>query len=167
MKELHIAEISEKIINNLPSGALLTVKSMNRLNTMTIGWGTLGHVWHKPVFTVMVKSSRYTHELISNANSFTISFSLDGSLKQAIDICGVKSGRDIDKFKTCNITLAYIDGIESPYIDEGDLHIICKILYKNTMEPVLLSQDVRDRCYKDNCYHGIYYGEIIKVLARE
>lgn len=78
-----------------------------------------------------------------------------------------KSGRDIDKFKECNLTPVYMDGVESPYIAEGDLHFICKIIYKNTMEPELLSEEIKDRWYKDNDYHGIYYGEVIKVLVKE
>ncbi len=167
MKELHIAQVSEKVINQLPRGALLTVKSKDKLNTMIIGWATLGRIWNKPILTVMVRFSRFTHELISNADSFTVSFSTDESLKQAINICGTKSGRDIDKFKECSLTPVYVDGVESPYIEEGDLHFICKTVYKNTMEPELLSEEIKDRWYKDNDYHGIYYGEVLKVLVKE
>lgn len=167
MKELHIAQISEKVIDELPKGALLTVKSKDKLNTMTIGWAALGRVWNKPILTALVRFSRFTHELISSADSFTVSFSTDESLKQALNICGTKSGRDIDKFKECGLTPAYVDGVESPYIAEGDLHLICKIVYKSTMEPELLSKELKERWYKDNDYHGIYYGEVIKVLAKE
>ena len=61
----------------------------------------------------------------------------------------------------------YVDEVESPYIAEGDLHFICKIVYKNTMEPELLSEEIKNRWYKDNDYHGIYYGEVVKVLVKE
>ncbi len=167
MKELHVADVSKKIIEQLPKGALLTVKSKDKLNTMTIGWATLGRIWNKQILTVLVRFSRFTHELITDADSFTVSFSMDESIKQAMSICGTKSGRDIDKFKECNLTPVYMDGVESPYIAEGDLHFICKIIYKNTMEPELLSEEIKDRWYKDNDYHGIYYGEVIKVLVKE
>ncbi|HHV18507.1 MAG TPA: flavin reductase family protein [Thermoanaerobacterales bacterium] len=167
MKELHIAQVSEKVINQLPKGALLTVKSNDKLNTMTIGWAALGRIWNKPILTVLVRFSRYTHELITDADSFTVSFSMDESLKQAMNICGTKSGRDIDKFKECGLTPVYVDEVESPYIAEGDLHFICKIVYKNTMEPELLSEEIKNRWYKDNDYHGIYYGEVVKVLVKE
>lgn len=167
MKELHISEVSEEIINELPGGALLTVKSKNGLNTMVIGWATLGRVWNKPILTVMVRFSRFTHDIIKDADSFTVSFSTKSKLKGAIAGCGSKSGRDIDKFKEFNLTPSYVEGIESPYIAEGDLHIICKIVYKNTMEPELLSDEIKERWYSDNDYHTIYYGEVIKVLADE
>ncbi|NLU11174.1 MAG: flavin reductase family protein [Tepidanaerobacter acetatoxydans] len=167
MKELHISQVSEKIINELPDGALLTVESNGKLNTMAIGWATLGRVWNKPILTVMVRFSRFTHDVIKNADSFTVSFSTEGKLKEIIAKCGSKSGRDIDKFKEYNLTPEYVEGIESPYIAEGDLHLVCKMVYKNTMEPELLSDEIKDRWYKDNDYHTIYYGEVVKVLKNE
>lgn len=167
MKELHISEVSEEIINELPGGALLTVKSKKGLNTMAIGWATMGRVWNKPILTVMVRFSRFTHEIIKDADSFTVSFSTKGKLKGAISACGSKSGRDVDKFKEFSLTPSYVEDIESPYIAQGDLHIICKIVYKNTMEPELLSDEIKERWYKDNDYHTIYYGEVVKVLKDE
>ena len=44
MKEITLANVSEEVINQLPKGALLTVKSKDKLNTMTIGWATIGRV---------------------------------------------------------------------------------------------------------------------------
>jgi len=166
VKELNLANVSEDVINLLPKGALLTVKSNGKLNTMTIGWATVGRIWNKPVLTVLVRFSRHTHDIISKANSFTVSFSKDGSLKNAIATCGAKSGRDIDKFQECGLTPVYVDDIETPYIAEGDLHFICKLVYKNTLEPELLSEDIKRIWYKDNDYHCIYFGEIVKILSK-
>ena len=166
MKELNLAAVSEDVINQLPKGALLTVKANDKLNTMTIGWATVGRIWNKPIMTVLVRFSRHTHEVISRADSFTVSFSKDGSLKSAFATCGKKSGRDTDKFQECGLTPVYIDNIESPYIAEGDLHFICKIVYKNTLEPELLSEEIKDIWYKDNDYHCIYFGEIMKILSK-
>ena len=56
LKELNIAKVSEKSLNSF-QGALLTVKSKDKLNTMTIGWATLGRVWNKPIMTVLVRFS--------------------------------------------------------------------------------------------------------------
>ena len=81
----------------------------------------MGRIWNKPILTVLVRLSRYTYELITDADSFTVSFFMDESLKQAMNICGTKSGRDIDKFKECGLTPVYVDEVESPYIAEGCL----------------------------------------------
>jgi len=166
VKEITLANVSEDVINQLPKGALLTVKSGDELNTMTIGWATVGRIWNKPILTVLVRFSRHTHDIISKADSFTVSFSREGLLKNAFATCGTKSGRDIDKFQECGLTPAYVDDIESPYVAEGDLHFICKIVYKNTLEPELLSKEIKDTWYKDNDYHCIYFGEILKILSK-
>lgn len=167
MRELHIVDISEKVIRQLPKGCFITVKHKDEVNTMTIGWATMGRVWNKPVLTAMVRYSRFTHNIISEADSFTVSFSMDDSLKEALAICGTKSGRDIDKFKECGITPEYIAQVESPYIAEGDLHIVCKVVYKHPMDPTMVSDEIKKEWYQDGDFHVIYYGEILKVLVKE
>ena len=54
--------------------ALLTAGTPDRFNTMTISWGGLGTIWGKPVATVYVRKSRYTHEFMDDNEYFTISF---------------------------------------------------------------------------------------------
>jgi len=41
-------------------------------NAMTIGWGTIGIIWAKPIFVVLVRPSRYTYDLIEITNDFTV-----------------------------------------------------------------------------------------------
>jgi flavin reductase (DIM6/NTAB) family NADH-FMN oxidoreductase RutF len=43
-------------------------------NPMTIGWGSIGEIWHMPVFTVLVRPTRYTFGLMENAKDFTFVF---------------------------------------------------------------------------------------------
>ena len=59
-----------EMLTQLPLGAFLTVKSGDRVNTMTIGWGTIGFMWGKPIMTVMVRYSRHTHQLIKTPPIF-------------------------------------------------------------------------------------------------
>ena len=153
------------MLEGFSEGAFLTVKHGDKVNTMAIGWGTFGRVWSRPVFTVMVRYSRFTHELISEADSFTVSFPAEGKLKEELAFCGTKSGRNLDKFKECDLKLHYIDEIESPMLDEKGIHVACKILYKQAMDPVNLADEVDGKWYKDKDYHVIYYGEIVKTLV--
>lgn len=83
---------------------------------MTIGWGALGNIWGKPVFTVMVRHSRYTHELIEAHNEFTVSFPLTAAFSKALGLCGSKSGRDMDKFAAAEITPAEGQTVKVPVI---------------------------------------------------
>ena len=52
MKHLDYMAVAEKLMTQIKKGAFLTVEAENRLNTMTIGWGTLKIVWSKPIMMV-------------------------------------------------------------------------------------------------------------------
>ena len=79
-------------IENIGKGrAFLTSKYNGKVNTMTIGWGSIGIVWQKPIFTVLVRQSRYTREFMEKSNNFTVSVCFDDSMKKAFNICGTKS----------------------------------------------------------------------------
>ena len=55
--------------------ALLTAGKEDDFNTMTISWGNMGTLWERPVMTVYVRTSRYTHDFMDREDYFTVSFS--------------------------------------------------------------------------------------------
>ncbi len=65
---------ADKMLTLLPKGVFLLVKADNRINTMTIGWGTLGYMWSKPVIMVAVRYLRHTYKLLENADNFPLAF---------------------------------------------------------------------------------------------
>lgn len=142
-------------------GAFLTAKDGDKVNTMTIGWGAIGYQWNRPIFTVLVRESRYTYELIEKASEFTVSIPLNDDLKAALAFCGSKSGRDYDKIKECNLTLEPGKTTSTPIIGDCGLQFECKIVYKEAMNPELLSAEVKNASYKNGDYHTTYYGEIV------
>ncbi|OPX34868.1 MAG: flavin reductase, partial [Desulfobacteraceae bacterium 4484_190.1] len=73
MKEIDYMAVAEKAMNQIKEGAFLTVRAGEALNTMTIGWATIGYVWRKPVFMVLVRDSRHTFGIIEKAADFTVS----------------------------------------------------------------------------------------------
>lgn len=166
-KEIEFSSISKELLEQLQKGAFLTVKNGDKVNTMTIAWGALGFIWAKPVFTAMVRKSRYTHDLIENVKDFTVSMPLKGQLKEALKTCGTRSGRDMDKFKECNLTLKDGKYVNTPIIDNCDLHIECKIVFKQSMDEKLVSDDVKARAYSNGDYHDLYYGEILGIYKKE
>lgn len=165
-KETDFTKISEEVLGQLQRGAFLTVSDGERTNTMTIGWGSIGFVWKKPVFMAMVRYSRYTHEIISKAESFTVSLPLKGQLKEALKICGTKSGRDMDKFKECSLKTEKGQAVDVPIISDCDIHIECKVIYRQGMDGNNLAESIKGSCYPKEDYHVLYYGEILKVYRK-
>lgn len=147
-------------------GAFLTIKDDDKVNTMTIGWANIGYQWRMPIFSVMVRKSRYTYELIEKASEFTVSIPVDVNLKKELTFCGSKSGRDVDKIKECNLKLEKGKKIETPIIDNCEMHFECKILYKEAMVKENLSEDIKDKFYKDGDYHTFYYAKILDCYIK-
>ena len=168
LKEVNLTDVTPEIINQLTQGgAFLTVALGDKVNTMTVGWATLGRMWNKPVCVVPVRFSRYTRQLIEKAQSFTLSVPLGGSLKEALAYCGSKSGRDVDKYKECGLKQRPGTAVASPAIDGCDIVLECRIVHKQTLEPLNLAPEIKHKWYADNDYHILFYGEVVKVYAKQ
>ncbi len=149
-------------------GAFLTVRDKEgRENVMTISWGNIGFEWGRPIFTVLIRKSRYTSEIIENAEEFTVSIPTRSSMREKLAFTGTKSGRDIDKFDQGVITRAEPKTVSVPTVMEADIIYECKIVYKHKIDPSILSPEVSQTSYRDGDYHNIYYGEILECYPRE
>ncbi len=161
LKDGLLSEFSKEILEQLPKGILLTVQSGDRLNVMTIGWGSMGIIWGKPVFTLLVRGSRYSYELLEKSQEFTINVPVKKDLKHELMLCGTKSGRDIDKFRECGLTPEKSRELTTPVIKECSLYLECKVVYKQAMDENLIDQKVKKSYYPQGDFHVMYYGEII------
>ena len=75
-KEINVWDYAGKICEETGKGILLTTKADGQVNTMTIGWGTLGIQWGKPIFIVFVRESRHTKAMLEKNGEFTINVPL-------------------------------------------------------------------------------------------
>lgn len=162
MEKKDLTKLAGEAIAQLPEGAFLVSGDM--ANPMTIGWATFGIVWGKPICTVFVRHTRYSHELMEKSGSFTVSVPFAGKMREALGICGSRSGRDIDKMDMAKLTLA--DG-SSKMIDGCHIHFVCKTVAKTEMDMDNVSKDILTKFYNTNQKtadgdpHTIYFGEIV------
>lgn len=161
MQNINAFEHAETILKVLAKGAFLTTAADGKKNTMTIGWGSLGNVWGRPVFTAMVRHSRYTHELIEAGKEFTVSLPLTSAFSKALGLCGTKSGRDLDKFAAAELIAAPGQAVKVPVIKGAGLHLECRILEKHEMAPGNFDKLLTDKFYADKDWHTYYAGEIV------
>jgi flavin reductase (DIM6/NTAB) family NADH-FMN oxidoreductase RutF len=166
-KDMRFNDEASVVLEQLKKGAFLVVKADNRINPMTIAWGSIGFMWSKPVFMVMVRYSRYTYELMEWASGFTVSVPLNGQLEKALVLCGTKSGRDIDKAAASGLTLKQGSQSGFYYIDECDINYECKAIYQQAMEPGTLNSTVKQQQYSNHDFHVLYYGEIIRTFRND
>lgn len=168
MKKVKYNHFLEEATNALSgNGAFLTVKSEDKVNTMTIGWANIGYVWGKPIMMVAVRKSRYTYQLIKNSSNFTVSIPFGDKMKDELMFCGTKSGREYDKFSECNLTKLPANNVDSPLIKGCDLHYECQISYKQFMNSENLVQSIKNNYYKEDDYHMLYFAEILNCYREE
>ena len=163
MKNVNYLSDAEEVIQQIKSkGAFLVAKSKDgkKINVMTIGWAAIGYMWEKPIMTVMIRKSRFTHDIIEKASSFTVNIPGD-DLGKTLNFCGTESGRDVDKFKECKLSVVSAQKVDTPIIDLSGFHYECKIVCKSEINPDFLCKEYRADLYADNNYHTFYFGEIV------
>ncbi len=147
-----------------PGLLLVSTDADGKPNAMTIGWGTVGIIWGKPIFVVLVRPSRYTHGLMEQTEDFTVNVP-SAELREAVAFCGSKSGRDYDKFAEKGLTAVPGKKVKSPIIDECVIHYECKVVHKNDVLKDELANAIVSSAYPAGDFHTIYYGEILSVYA--
>ena len=105
--------------------ALITSGDMENSNIMTVAW--TGIVNSKPPMVyVSIRPERYSYEIIKQNMEFAINLTNE-DLVYATDWCGVKSGRDFDKFKEMNLSKEKANFVKCPLIKESPVSIECKV----------------------------------------
>ena len=141
--------------------ALVTAGNADSFNTMTISQGGMGTIWNKPVATVYVRTSRYTHEFIDNNDYFTVSF-FPEDYKKILGVLGSKSGREMDKMHASGLTPVQVEnGIT---FKEAETTFVCRKLCKQPIELRNMPEDVVNSFYKADTRHDMYIGEVIKII---
>jgi flavin reductase (DIM6/NTAB) family NADH-FMN oxidoreductase RutF len=160
MRRVDYKEVAQRVLTRIDQGAFLTVKSGEAINTMTIGWLTIGYVWRTPILMVAVRSSRHTFSIIEVSDDFTVSIP-SSNMRREIEFCGTKSGRDYDKFKECNLQISEGQDVATPIIRVPGIHFECKIIYKSAMDRTFLNEEYDRTVYPENDYHTLYFGKIM------
>lgn len=104
---------------------LVSSGDMDRPNVLTIAW--TGILNTKPPKTyVSIRPSRYSYGIIKETKEFVINLTTK-ELVNAVDFCGVKSGRDNDKYSLMGLTPEKSSILKAPMILQSPLNIECKV----------------------------------------
>lgn len=145
---------------------LITAKDTQnqRVNAMTASWGCMGVLWNKPICVCFIRPQRHTFTLAEQNERLSLAFLGDG-YREALKLCGTKSGRDLNKPEAAGLHTSALDGV--PIIEEAELLLIGRKLYADDLkkdaflDPSLLSN------YKNDDYHRIYVLEIESVYRKQ
>ena len=124
-----------------------TSEALKRPNIITIAWA--GQVNSQPpMLSISVQKVRHTYGQLLEAEGFSVNLASQALLPK-MDLCGVKSGRDMDKFAACGFTTAYGSVLpEVPYIAESPVSLCCRITSRQPLGS-----------------HDLFLAEIVEVIA--
>ncbi|MBR4096456.1 MAG: flavin reductase [Oscillospiraceae bacterium] len=164
MKEITLNELSFNPWDKISKEwFLLTSGDENSYNTMTASWGFTGFMWRKPLFTAVVRPTRYTYEFMEKNDLFTVSF-FDEKFRPALNFCGSYSGRDVDKAQKTGLDPLFIDGTTA--FEQAEMVLVCKKIYAQDMDLNCLADEIKPINGNDPI-HKQYIGEILKVYVKD
>lgn len=153
---------------------MVSCGDMENKNIITVAW--TGTINSDPAMTyVSIRPSRHSYNIIKEKGEFVINLVTE-KLAYACDYCGVKSGRDIDKFAEMKLTAKKGEKVDAPIIYESPVNIECKVkqiiplgthdMFLAEVVSVQVSDEFLDETGKFHfdkakpiCYsHGAYYG---------
>ena len=153
---------------------MISCGTMEQKNIITAAW--TGTVNSDPAMTyVSIRPSRHSYHIIKETGEFVINLVTE-RLAYACDFCGVRSGRDLDKFEAMHLTAKKGEKVHAPIIYESPVNIECRVtqilplgthdMFLAEVVSVQVSDEYLDETGKFHfdrakpvCYsHGAYYG---------
>lgn len=115
----------------LPAVLVSVADKAGNSNLLTIAWtGTICSA--PPMVSISVKPERYSYHMIEETGEFVINLTTE-KLAYATDYCGVKSGRDVDKWKEMRLTPIPGDVVKVPMVEESPVNLECRVTEKKEL----------------------------------
>lgn len=109
----------------LPAVMVSCQRKNEKPNIITVAW--VGTICSDPAMvSISVRPERYSYDIIRETGEFVINLTTK-DLAEAADYCGVRSGRDVDKFREMHLTPNPSQKISAPGIQESPVNIECRV----------------------------------------
>ena len=98
---------------------------LERPNLITVAWTGVVNS-DPPMLSVSIRPQRHSYAQIRESGAFCLNL-IDRRLCKAADLCGVRSGRDVDKFALCGLTPREVEGFPAPALGEAPAFLCCRV----------------------------------------
>jgi len=165
-RELDPKDLNDSVIRLIGTDwMLVTAGAADKWNTMTASWGGMGVLWNKNVAMCFIRPGRHTFPFMEQHDRFSLSF-FDETWRKALQFCGSRSGRDVDKAKeTGLVPVAGPNGTIS--FEQARLVLECRKLYWQDIDPDHFLDPTLMAHYPLKDYHRMYVSEILSCRVRD
>ena len=112
----------------LPAVLVSVADRAGNTNLFTVAWtGTICS--DPPMVSISVRPERYSHHMIEETGEFVINLTTE-ALAYATDYCGVKSGRDVDKWEQMGLTPIAAEYVKAPMVEQSPVNLECRVTQK-------------------------------------
>ena len=141
-------------------GVLCTVvDEAGDTNVLTLGWCLVGPRYgNHPIVAIAVCPPRYSWLFLESTGEFVLAVP-DASLRDAVKLCGSKSGRQLDKFEAAGLTRLQSAHVRAPSIAECSINVECRTYTRVSPPHRILTPRHRSRPLEDQ--HTIYFAEAV------
>lgn len=109
----------------LPAVLISCQKEGDKPNIFTVAW--TGTICTNPAMVyISVRPERHSYKIIEESKEFVINLTNEDIVK-AVDFCGVRSGRDVDKFAETGLTPGKAQMVKAPIVEESPVNIECRL----------------------------------------
>jgi len=154
---------TKKILEQLPKGVFLNTRNGSIANTMTIGWGNIGRMWERPIFTVSIRPTSFSCGLIDETGEFTISVPVERDFSDELALCGQTTGKNTDKFLECDLLAMNSKTLNTIIVGDCKLHCDCKVVMKSEVKAEAFPERLGKVYYEHGNYHKLYFAEIVSA----
>ena len=109
----------------VPAVMVSCARPSEKPNIITVAWA--GTICSSPAMvSISVRPERYSYDIIRETGEFVINLTTE-KLVRATDYCGVRSGREVDKFQEMHLTAGKASQVAVPIIEESPVNIECRV----------------------------------------
>jgi len=164
MQKIDPADLSLHPFRLLDKEWALLVAGVEAPNPMTVSWGGFGTLWNLPTVTVYVRPTRHTFSLLVKDAPFTLNV-LPEARREALTLCGTRSGRDTDKWQAARLQRATAETVPVPRVDGAVLSIECRVAGFADLDPAQTFDPSVPALYPESDYHRIFLGRVLAVFG--
>jgi flavin reductase (DIM6/NTAB) family NADH-FMN oxidoreductase RutF len=166
LKKIEAAELVVRPFHLLDQEWALLVGGRQKPNPMTVSWGGFGTLWNRPVATVYVRPTRHTFSHLKMDPEFTLNI-LPDSMRHALEFCGSRSGRDVNKWEATGLAPRPSESVQVPGVEGADLVLECRVIATFLVDPRRFLDPAIEEQYPLKDYHTALVGEVLTVWAGE
>lgn len=166
LKRIEPSELRLRPFHVLDKEWALLVGGREKPNPMTVSWGGMGTLWNRPVATVYVRPTRHTFSLLEKDREFTLNV-LPASMRATLDLCGSRSGRNLDKWKAAGLQPVASETVDVPRVAGAALSLECRIIATFQLDPARFLDPAIEQLYPIKDYHTAFVGEVLTAWAEE